>query len=269
MTNRGSSLLLDTAMFICFAALLSWRMTGVAAHEWIGLSLIALIVTHLIVHWGWVESQLATAARRGRRGLVPFLLNAALYVAMGATLVSGVVISKVVVPNQLSPESYLLWHGLHETATTCTVIILGVHVALNWDHIRGWVRRRFAAARRAPVGKRWWRVSPETVLRRLGWIVAVSTVLTVGVWGFSRLLPAPGEVTIVFADGHMERHPPPAEISRLSPEANRPTAAGAIRILINLVLLSVAAAASRRALRWRLRGAALSRATRAPPVAAP
>lgn len=269
MTNRGASLLLDTAMFIGFAALLSWRMTGVAAHEWIGIALIALSVAHLIVHWGWVEGQIA-AAVRGRRRLIPFLLNAALFVAMGATLVSGVVISKVVVPNTLSPGRYLLWHDVHESATTFTVIILGLHVALNWDHIRGWLRRRLDAARRARSSLQpWWQVSPRLVLRRFIWIVAVSGILTIGVWGFAQLLTAPAEVTMVFADGHREQRPPPPEIARLRPDSNRPELFGAVRMVINLMLLSIVAVAGRRLLRWRPSGAAASRATRAPPVAAP
>lgn len=259
MTNRGTSLLLDTCMFICFAALLSWRMTGVAAHEWIGLSLIALIMAHLIVHWGWVETQIAAGLRRRR--IVPFLLNAALFVAMGVTLVSGVVISKVVVPNQLPPARYLLWHGLHESATTFTVIILGLHVALNWDHIRGWVRRAFTASRRAlSTPKPWWRVPPQLVLRRLAWIVAVSAALVVGVWGVAQVLPAPANVTMVFADGHRELRPPPQEIARLRPDANRPELVGAVRIVINLVLLSIAAVVSRRLLRRPSRGTITTRA---------
>lgn len=269
MTNRGTSLLLDTVMFVSFAALLSWRLTGVAAHEWIGIALIAFSVAHLIVHWGWVDGQIA-AVVRGRRRLIPFLLNAALFVAMGATLVSGIVISKVVVPNTLSPGRYLLWHDVHESATTFTVIILGLHVALNWDHIRGWVRRRFDRARRAmPAARPWWHVSPRLVLRRLAWIVAVSAVMTIGVWGFAQLLTAPTEVTMVFADGHREQRSPPPEVSRLRADSNRPELFGAVRVLINLVLLSIVAVAGRRLLRWRPSGAAASRATRAPPVAAP
>lgn len=268
MTKRGTSLLLDAVMFVGFGALLSWRLTGVAAHEWIGISLIGLIVVHLIVHWGWVESH-ATAVRRGRRRLVPLLLNAALYVAMGTTLVSGVVVSKVVIPNQLSPERYLLWHSLHESATTFTVIILGLHVALNWDHIRGWIRRGFNASRRVmPTVQQWWRVPPRLVLRRLAWIVAVSTVFVACVWEIARFLPAPTEVTMVFPDGHREQRPPPPEISRLLPQSNRPSPVGAVRVLMNLVLLSIVAAAGRRALR-RPRASVASRATRAPPVAAP
>ncbi|HET7248238.1 MAG TPA: DUF4405 domain-containing protein [Gemmatimonadales bacterium] len=254
MTNRGTSLLLDTTMFICFAALLSWRLTGVAAHEWLGLALIALILVHLIVHWGWVEAQVANAVRSWRRRrLTPFLLNAALFVAMGITLVSGIAISKVAFPNGLSPEVYLRWHGIHETATTFTVLILGLHVALNWDHIRGGIRRALDRSRRpATAAPRWWQAPPGMVLRRLGWIAAVSGVFSVAVWGGARLLPATTAVTMVFADGHMERRAPPAEITRLSPQGDRPAPSrGAARFLMSLALLSAVAVGGRRALRPR------------------
>ena len=59
MTKRGALIVLDAAMLLSFSVLMSWRFSGVAAHEWIGLALIALILTHLVVHWGWVESSVA------------------------------------------------------------------------------------------------------------------------------------------------------------------------------------------------------------------
>src|SRR5512140_2602935 len=105
MTRRAALSMLDSGMLLSFVGLVSWRLTGLAAHEWLGLALIALILVHLVVHWRWVESSLARpgsldradrpdrpAGRRGRRPVVSLLLNGALFLAMGTALVSGVVI---------------------------------------------------------------------------------------------------------------------------------------------------------------------------------
>lgn len=65
MTRRQSSLLLDAAMLCIFATLMSWRLTGVPAHEWAALGLIVLLVVHLLVHWQWVETRVARAPLDG------------------------------------------------------------------------------------------------------------------------------------------------------------------------------------------------------------
>src|SRR5689334_8230265 len=120
-------------MLLSFVVLMSWRLSGLVAHEWIGLALIALIFAHLIAHWGWVEATAVRAVRHKPRGrVIPLLLNALLFVTMGVAVVSGVVISKVVFPNTLLPGAYLQWHELHESSSTITVFVLGLHVALNW-----------------------------------------------------------------------------------------------------------------------------------------
>src|SRR5512138_3234589 len=38
----------------------------------------------------------------------------------------GLVISKIVVPNDLAPGMYLTWHGVHDSASTATLVILGL-----------------------------------------------------------------------------------------------------------------------------------------------
>lgn len=97
-------MVLDSGMLVCFIILMSWRLSGVVAHEWIGFAMIALILAHLVIHWGWVESTVAKAVRKERRGRVaPLLLNTALFVTMGTALISGVVISKVVLPTNFFP----------------------------------------------------------------------------------------------------------------------------------------------------------------------
>src|SRR5689334_2020923 len=165
-------------MFVSFTVLMSWRLSGVIAHEWIGLSLMAMILTHLVVHWTWVEGSVSRLTRqRQRSGTIPLLINTALFFSMGTALASGVVISKVVFPNHLLPGDYLHWHGLHEGASTITLFILGLHVALNWDRIRNSLRRLFDATR----SQRYeWRLSADA-LRRFAWVVGISTVLVLGV----------------------------------------------------------------------------------------
>jgi hypothetical protein len=70
MTKRQALMLVDSSMLLSLVVLISWRLSGITAHEWIGFALIALILAHLLVHWGWVESSVAGTPRHERRGRV-------------------------------------------------------------------------------------------------------------------------------------------------------------------------------------------------------
>ena len=248
-------MLLDSSMLLSFVVLMSWRLSGVTAHEWIGLGVIALIFAHLIVHWSWVETTVALALRHERKGRVgPLLVNATLFISMGTALISGVVISKVVLPNRLLPGEYLQWHSLHETSATVALVVVGLHVALNWDRIRGGIRRLLAAAQ-CPVraGTRSWRPRPAVILRRGLAILALTGALIAAVWAKTRFVPSHPQVLMMFPDGHTELTTPPADITQIHAGSTRPDpAAGGPRFMLALVALGVAALAGRFVLRLRL-----------------
>ncbi len=257
MTRRSAFLLLDSVLFAGFYAAMSWRFTGLPLHEWVGIGIAATVLFHLFLHWGWVESRVDNARRNGegpRYSLVPLLLNVALFLAMGTVVVSGLVISKVVLPNRLSPGAYLTWHGIHETGTTLTLIVVGLHLALNWDRIRASLRHVFVASRGVG-GGRWHGLglSGAESLRRAGWVAVSAAALTVLVWGGGRLLPATAEIEIVFPDGHHERRAPPPEISALQSGADVPNPSfGSRRLVMSIVMLSLAGLIGRRVLKLRL-----------------
>jgi len=254
VTKRGALIVLDAAMLLSFTVLMSWRFSGVAAHEWIGLALIALILTHLVVHWGWVESSVARIMTARRRRFVPLLLNVALFLSMGTALVSGIVISKVAFPNTLSPGNYLHWHSLHEISATLTLFILGLHVALNWDRIRTGCRHLVETSRRRSGRIPRPRQLPTIdLVRRVAWVLGLCAVLAGGVWIAARAVPTHAEVLMTFPDGHRELVAPPADIARLQPGSTVPNPSrGGPKFFMIVTTLLVAAVIGRKVLRLRL-----------------
>ena len=237
-------------MLSLFVVLMSWRLTGVPLHEWIGVTVSALIVSHLLVHWRWVEARVANLRRHGGRRVGGLLLNAAVFAAMGTTIVSGFVISKVVLPNHLSPERYLRWHGLHETAATFTLLLLGLHLAYNWDRIRSALRRATVTSGSFSFDE----FSLWVTLRRLGWIAASVAVLSGFVWATVRVLPGQERIMLVHADGRRELVAPPPELTRLHPGQNYADLGfGTPKLVFSIVMLAAVAGISRQlAVRRRL-----------------
>lgn len=237
-------------MLAFFVVLMSWRVTGVPLHEWLGITLTALIVSHLLVHWSWVEARIANLRRPTGRRVGGLLLNAAVFATMGTTIVSGFVVSKVVLPNHLSPERYLRWHGLHETAATFTLLLLGLHLAYNWDRIRSALRRATVTSRSFSFGE----FSLRVTLRRLALIAASVAVLGGFVWAMVLVLPGQERIMVVHSDGRRELVAPPPELTMLRPgQEHGNVGFGTPKLLISILMLAAVAGISRQlAVRRRL-----------------
>ena len=257
MTRRKVLTVLDSLMFLSFLVLMSWRFSGLIAHEWIGFAMIALVFGHLLVHWGWVEETVGKAVNHSRRGrVVPLLLNTSLFLAMGTALVSGVVISKVVLPNHLLPGDYVQWHGLHETSATLALVIVGLHVALNWDRVRAGIRRLFTKSRRPAGVASGWRVQPDVALRTTVSVLLVCGVLIGALWAKTHIFPSNAQVLMMFPDGHTELTSPPADIAQIHPGSTVPDPTrGGARFILCLVVVIIAAVIGRRVLKLRLSAA--------------
>jgi hypothetical protein len=102
--------MLDCSMLLAFVVLQSWQLTGVVVHEWLAVALIGGLLAHLLLHWSWVETRSRRVlAPRSRRTRVNYALNLTLFVAATAAMVSGFMISKVVLPLHPTPANYLKW----------------------------------------------------------------------------------------------------------------------------------------------------------------
>jgi hypothetical protein len=53
-TTTKTNLILDIAIFTAFLVSAIPSLTGNTIHEWLGVSLSAAIVTHLLFHWNWL-----------------------------------------------------------------------------------------------------------------------------------------------------------------------------------------------------------------------
>lgn len=136
--------LVDAAMFVVFLIATAPRLSGLAIHEWLSLTLAAAIVTHLLLHWQWIigVGKRLFAKKTTWRSRLNYLLNVLLFVAFTVTIATGILISQEALPlfglTMTSDRSLKL---LHHQASDLTVLLLGLHVAIHWSWIVGMFRR--------------------------------------------------------------------------------------------------------------------------------
>ncbi|MGH7594112.1 MAG: DUF4405 domain-containing protein, partial [Gemmatimonadales bacterium] len=135
-------LMLDTLLFVIAVVLQVVRLTGLPAHEWLGLAIALPLLIHLVLQWQWIVATWHRAmADQNRRARFNLLLNALLFVSMALAIFTGVMESQVVAPGiRLASGRTAIWSDLHSFCTNVLVGLVGLHVALNWRWIATAVR---------------------------------------------------------------------------------------------------------------------------------
>ncbi|WP_379152971.1 DUF4405 domain-containing protein [Paenibacillus sp. sgz5001063] len=139
MKNKKSyvKLTLDLLMGITFALLYNTRVLGgLAFHEIAGIAIGFAFVAHIILNWRFVQKVTLRLFDRSLpvRTRFSYLLNVSLLLSMTLILVSGLVISRVVLPTfQLGNEN---WFKIaHMSVAYLGLGLIGVHIGLHWHWV--------------------------------------------------------------------------------------------------------------------------------------
>lgn len=148
-----TKLFLDLSAFVALLIVSAPRFTGVAIHEWLAIALSGTIVVHLLLNWNWiVEISSRLFSKSAKNSRFGYILNWALFASGIMIMLSGLMISKTVVPFfGLSLPQNMSWRGLHEMSTNITMALMGLHVALHWSWINS-MFKRLVTPRRGPQG---------------------------------------------------------------------------------------------------------------------
>ncbi len=139
---------LDCVMLAAYLLSALPVLTGIAAHEWIGLVVAVVFFAHLSLG---VSRALKAPKSRGRRGRAVALANAVLDVlvllAAALVLVSGIMISATVLPaTGFVAYGYYFWNPLHAAAAKALLALLLVHVFAHVPWIVGFFKGRVKTA---------------------------------------------------------------------------------------------------------------------------
>jgi hypothetical protein len=181
------NLILDGALALAFVASLKPFVTGLAVHEWLGLGIGAGIATHTLLHRRWIGGvgRLLMCALTGRTRLC-FVLDAALLLAFGFLIVSGLAISQAVLPwLGLHPTPSLTLATAHRLSAYATLGLLAIKLALHGRWIQNALRPR---RRSTPVAARGARVSRRRLLAAGGGALCALALLG---WSARRAARAP------------------------------------------------------------------------------
>lgn len=142
MNKKWLSLCLDSAM-LAAAIVLGAGVAPVplAIHEWLGVVFASALLLHLLVQWSWIASATGQLrAPRTPRVRINFALNAILFIVMTFALASGIVTSRAALPALgMRPSGNFVWTKVHKLFSTLVIVIIGLHLGMNWHWVKTFV----------------------------------------------------------------------------------------------------------------------------------
>lgn len=232
--RRRFIVFLDTTLLIIFILLLSPRMTGLALHEVLGFIFFIPIIVHLLIAWPWIQNTtrnfFKTATKRTRFN---FLLNTILFILLIIELVSGFIISQVVLPNLgINTINDWSWRSAHNLPLNFVLLFAGLHIAINWRWIVAAFKKRSINSKQS---RELFSVKFLSTLMRIGILLLATSLVSFILY---RIIGEPS-ITRLYSQN---------EIARFNPSLGH----GIVQLFGEAFLLAIVAFIARKWLRIRL-----------------
>jgi hypothetical protein len=156
MMSRRPRLAVDAILATAFLVAFYPAWTGLAIHEWLSVALIPVALVHLVANGDWVQRVVTSALEKLRQAtILDFAVDAVLFVATITVMLSGLMVSRVV----LAPFGLValpLWHTVHSLSAQAVIGLATLHGVLHWRWFAASMRGlqaspRGGAAQRTPL----------------------------------------------------------------------------------------------------------------------
>lgn len=126
-------------LLLCLLVLaMANKLTGNSMHEVIGACMLLLLLLHNALNWQWFTA--VPKRVRTLQGVFESTVTGLLWVALGALLGSGIMISRTLFAF-LGMEGNLFLRQLHTTAAHWLLILIAVHLGMHWARFASGVRK--------------------------------------------------------------------------------------------------------------------------------
>ena len=190
-------IILDICMLSLLVLMYQKRVISMHFHEVGGLVLFALFLLHNGLNWKWVKAVSLKIFQRDLpvRARVSWLVNALLFIAMAATVITGLLMAKTL-PTAMQGAFFVKpWHYFSAAAA---LILTGIHLGLHWKYLH------HVLLSKLPLPQRAGKVHGSAFLI----LVLAFGAYSLTTSHFSAWLSGPFQANAVFSESHQQ---PPAE----------------------------------------------------------
>jgi hypothetical protein len=130
---------IDIAMTVLLLILMANHLTGYVLHEWIGVAIYILFITHHILNIHWFKNLF-----RGKHTLLRILLvivNALIFLAMVGLMISGIILSQYIFTFFNIRGGISFARKLHMLLAYWGFLLISLHLGFHWRMFIGSIRK--------------------------------------------------------------------------------------------------------------------------------
>ena len=126
-----AKILIDIGMTICLLLLMPYSLLSETAHEWIGMVMLVLFISHHILNHKWV-----TSVRKGKynafRVIQTVLVIIMLILIMGS-MISGILLSNHIFKWIKISGTYMTARQIHMFCAYWGLVVMSLHLGFHWN----------------------------------------------------------------------------------------------------------------------------------------
>lgn len=140
----------DIAMTVVLLLLMAYQLVGDEAHEWIGMIMFLLFVTHHVLNMAWSKNLFK--GKYNTRRIIQTMLVLLILLCMIGSMVSGIVLSRYVFA-PLNIHGGIAWaRSVHMLCAYWGFVFMSLHLGFHWNMMIGMTRRLFSKRQGAHAG---------------------------------------------------------------------------------------------------------------------
>lgn len=129
----------DLALTIILLLLMGYSLIGEAIHEWLGITMLALVILHHAWNWTWYKS--FGTGRMSIYRAVQNLLTCLLLLFVFGSLLSGLILSRYVLDFLPLGWGQDWARTIHLPCAFWSFLLMALHLGLHWGGVMGTARR--------------------------------------------------------------------------------------------------------------------------------
>lgn len=130
---------IDFLMTVLLLLLMAYQITGQEFHEWIGIGMLVLFVTHNLLNLRWYGNLFKGKYRMLR--IIQTVINFSLLLTMFCLGFSGIVMSRHVFADFPINRPMATARNMHLSASYWGFVLISTHLGLHWSMILGMFRK--------------------------------------------------------------------------------------------------------------------------------
>ena len=145
MKKNYTKIVLDLLMAVTFVLLMNPRvLNGLPFHEIAGLVIGVAILTHIGLNYRWVfnTAKKIFDPKLPNKTRFSFLLNILLLISMATVIITGILISRVVLPSLAIQGNHAI-RGIHSFSADATLAFVGLHIGVHWQWVMSIGKKAF------------------------------------------------------------------------------------------------------------------------------